>query len=76
MGKTLKKTYDGLDAVVHVRLDAALFEFDAADELSQFIFLHNERDLLFVVRRLRFRFGRSGGLGVIGRHACTAATRS
>ena len=59
-------TYDGLDAVIHVRLDAALFVFDATDELSQLILFDDERHLLLVIYR--------GVFG--GRHVCWVGDRT
>ena len=51
-------TYDGLDAVIHLWLDATLIVFDAADELGHLVLLDDERDLLLVIYRAFF--GRHG----------------
>ena len=45
--------HDGLDAVVHGRLHAALLVLDAADERRQLVLLHHERHLLLVVDYIR-----------------------
>lgn len=74
-----RNTYDGLDAVKHVWLDASLRVLDVPDEPSKLVLLDHERHFLLVIHRLvcpRFARGSEGGGGGVGRRHEVWLTRS